>query len=91
VSQVGVIDSADDGTTPALVSRAVGANRSHPIEALIRAASATIDNLSRIIRGSKRLDTAPCDELTHDDVALNLVGALADYHQRGVAEVAFHV
>src|SRR5262245_16965907 len=31
------------------------------------------------------------DQLSRDDVALDLVGPLADDHQRGVSEVALHV
>src|SRR5690606_40410789 len=41
--------------------------------------------------GTHRSDPAPGHELADDDVALDLVGAFADDHQRGVAEVAFHV
>src|SRR5271166_1225299 len=41
--------------------------------------------------GDSPSDPAPSDELPGDPVALYLVGALADDHQRRVAKVAFDV
>src|SRR6266851_3309370 len=41
--------------------------------------------------GESRCDRVAFDELPSDDVALDLVGAFTDDHQRRIAEVALHV
>src|SRR5438067_752187 len=46
---------------------------------------------TRRLRARAGLDPAALDQLADDDVALDLVGALADDHQGRVAEVALDV